>query len=99
MNRYVIVDGLPYLYADGKVYAVRWDNAGFTVGQEVKMKSIPAVTYCELSIFAKCAGRLDSIGAGANTEEVPDAEPAPEKVPDADPAPKKKSSGRKKSAE
>jgi hypothetical protein len=89
MNEFVIVDGLPYLYAGGKVYAVRWDDEGFTVGQEVKMDSIPAVTHCELSIFAKCAGRLDSIGAGQETE----------KVPDDDPAPKKKSSGRKKSAE
>lgn len=89
MNRFVIVDGLPYLYADGKVYAVRWSDAGFTVGQEVKMKSIPTEIHCELSVFAKCAGRLDSIGAGENTETVPDS----------DPAPKKKSSGRKKSAE
>jgi hypothetical protein len=63
------------------------------------MKSIPAEIHCELSVFAKCAGRLDSIGAGENTEKVADAESAPEEVPDADPAPKKKSSGRKKSAE
>lgn len=89
MNRFVIVDGLPYLYAGGKVYAVRWDSAGFTVGAEVKMKSVPAVTHSELAIFAKCAGRLDSIGAGNTTE----------KVPGDDPAPKKESKGRKKSAE
>ena len=62
MNRFVIVDGLPYLYADGKTYAVRWSEKGFTVGAEVKLASVPSVTYSELSIKAKCAGRLDSIG-------------------------------------
>lgn len=63
MNRFIIVDGQPYLYADGKAYAVRWDEKGFTVGAEVKMASVPSVTYSELSIKAKCAGSLDSIGA------------------------------------
>lgn len=67
MNRFIIVDGLPYLYADGKVYAVRWDSKGFTVGAEVKMKSVPVVTYNELSIKAKCANNLDSIGAELKT--------------------------------
>lgn len=72
MNRFVIVDGLPYLYADGKTYAVRWDEKGFTVGAEVKLASVPAVTYSELSIKGKCYGHLDSIGAenaaGGETE-------------------------------
>lgn len=63
MNRFVIVDGLPYLYAGGKTYAVRWDVKGFTVGHEVKLPHVPAVTYSDLSIKAKCAGKLDSIGA------------------------------------
>lgn len=63
MNEFIIVDGLPYLYADGKAYAVRWDEAGFTVGAEVKLASAPMVTYSELSVTAKCAGHLDSIGA------------------------------------
>ena len=63
MNRFIIVEGLPYLFADGKTYAVRWDDKGFTVGAEVKSASVPGVTYSELSIMAKCAGRLDSIGA------------------------------------
>lgn len=63
MNRFIIVDGLPYLYADNKAYAVRWDDEGFTVGAEVKMASVPDVTYSELSILAKCQGRLDSIKA------------------------------------
>lgn len=62
MNRFVIVDGLPYLFAAGKTYAVRWDEKGFTVGAEVKMASVPTVLYPEASIMAKCAGHLDSIG-------------------------------------
>ena len=69
MNRFVIVDGLPFLYADGKTYAVRWDEEGFTVGAEVKMKSVPAVTYNELSIKAKCAACLDSIGANQSEQD------------------------------
>ena len=63
MNRFIIVDGLPYLYADGKAFAVRWDAAGFTVGAEVELKSAPERTFSELSIKAKCANNLDSIGA------------------------------------
>lgn len=63
MNRFVIVDGLPYLFANGKTYAVRWDEAGFTVGAEVELASVPGRTYSELSIKAKCANNLDSIGA------------------------------------
>ncbi len=61
MNRFVIVDGLPFLLANGKTYAVRWDAKGFTVGTEVKLASVPVVTFSELSIKAKCAGHLDSI--------------------------------------
>lgn len=63
MNRFVIVDGLPYLFANGKTFAVRWDEAGFTVGTEVELASVPDRTYSELSIKAKCANNLDSIGA------------------------------------
>lgn len=63
MNRFVIVDGLPFLLAaSGKTYAVRWDAKGFTVGAEVSLASVPTVTFSEISILAKCAGRLDSIG-------------------------------------
>jgi len=62
MNRFVIVEGLPYLYADGKAYKVRWNEEGFTVGAEVKLASVPSVIYSELSVKAKCAV-LDSIGA------------------------------------
>lgn len=65
MNRFVIVDGLPYLYADdGKTYTVRWDEKGFTVGAEVQLSvPSPLFTLSELSVKAKCAGRLDSITA------------------------------------
>jgi hypothetical protein len=68
MNRFIIVNGLPYLYAAGKAYAVRWDEAGFTVGAEVKIDSDPARTYTELSILAQCANCLDSIGAAKKTK-------------------------------
>ena len=61
MNRFVIVDGLPFLLANGKTFAVRWDDKGFTVGAEVKIASVPTTTYSELSVKAKCA-TLDSIG-------------------------------------
>lgn len=59
--RFVIVDGLPYLLANGKTYGVRWDDEGFTVGVEVNLASIPDVTYSELSVMAQCQGRLNSI--------------------------------------
>lgn len=61
MNRFVIVDGLPFLLADGKTYAVRWNDEGFTVGTEVLLPSVPTVTHSEIAIMAQCAGRLDSI--------------------------------------
>lgn len=73
MNRFVIVDSLPYLLAHGKAYAVRWDDKGFTVGMEVELASIPSVTHSELAIKAKCAGRLNSIDV--QTQEQEDQEP------------------------
>ena len=79
MNRFVIIDGLPYLYADGKTYAVRWNSEGFTVGAEAKFDSVPDVTYSEISVKAKCAGNLDSIKAKAAEEQAePEAEKAAE---------------------
>ena len=69
MNRFIIVDGLPYLYADGKAYCVRWDSAGFTVGAEIELKAAPTRIYNELSIKAQCANRLDSIGADQKEPE------------------------------
>ena len=74
MNRFIIVDGLPYLLANGKVYCVRWDESGFTVGAEVEMASVPNKTYSELSIKAKCTGRLDSISANQSEQEDDNAE-------------------------
>lgn len=74
MNRFVIADGLPYLLANGKTYAVRWDNKGFTVGMEVELASIPTITHGELGILAKCAGRLDSISVHADALEQPKQE-------------------------
>ena len=82
MNRFIIVDGLPYLYVHGKVFAVRWDEKGFTVGAEVEMASVPEVTFPELSIKAKCAD-LDSIkGAEPVTED--DSEVETEEVEEAE---------------
>lgn len=69
MNRFIIVDGLPYLYADGKAYAVRWVDDVFTMGAEVKLASVPDVVYSELSIKAKCHDCLDSIKAPKVSDE------------------------------
>ena len=63
MNRFVIVDNLPYLFANGKTFAVRWDAEGFTVGAEVKLASVPSVTHSDISVKAKCP-ILDSISIG-----------------------------------
>lgn len=70
MNRFVIVDGLPFLLANGKTYAVRWDEKGFTVGAEVKLASVPSVTHHEIAVKAKCAERLDSISVYAPEQAV-----------------------------
>lgn len=71
MNRFIIHEGLPYLYADGKTYAVRWDDNGFTVGAEVDLASAPTETFeqdwPEVSILAKCE-TLDSIGTDGEAE-------------------------------
>ena len=92
MNRFIIVDGLPYLYANGKAYAVRWDEAGFTVGAEVELKSAPAAIYNERSIKAKCAACLDSIGADKEEQEEQPEQVEPEEKP-------KKASRKKKTTD
>ena len=69
MNKFIIVDGLPYLIDKGKVFAVRWDESGFTVGAEVEMASVPDRTFSELSIKAKCAENLNSIDAPEPEQE------------------------------
>ena len=92
MNRFIIVDGLPYLYANGKAYACRFDENGFTLGAEVEITSVPSETFSEISIVAKCAGNLDSISAHTpevpqdNTPEGQEAEPEAEqeKEPEAE---------------
>ena len=81
MNRFVIVDGLPYLLANGKTYSVRWNEEGFTVGAEVELTSVPTRTYSELSVFAKCADHLDSITAPEATQEEAD-EPTEDTEPE-----------------
>lgn len=69
MNRFIIVDGLPFLYAKGKAYKVRWDDKGFTVGTEVELASVPTMTYPELSIKAKCK-ILDSIAEEVTSKDL-----------------------------
>lgn len=69
MNRFVIVDGLPYLLAHGKTYSVRLGEKSITVWAEVMLASVPARTFSELSVRAKCAGHLDSISAPGATQE------------------------------
>ena len=75
MQEFIIIDGLPYLYADGKAYAVRWDDEGFTLGEIFRSDISPSdfIMLSELSVKAKCQGRLDSIGK-------PEPEPEPEPV-------------------
>lgn len=62
MNRFIILDGLPYLYSEGCVFAVKWDDNGFTVGKQINKKVSPSALYGEREIKAKCV-ILDSIGA------------------------------------
>ena len=79
MNRFVIVDGLPYLLANGKTYSVRWDEQGFTVGAEVELASVPVITHSERAIKAKCAACLDSIG-NTNPENEDDGNTNPDEA-------------------
>ena len=91
MQEFIIIDGLAYLYDGGKAYAVRWDDEGFTLG-EVFRENISHndfIMLSELSVKAKCQGRLDSIGK-------PEPEPEPEPEPVEAPKPKR---GRKAKGE
>lgn len=82
MMRFVIADGLPYLLHNGKTYAVRIENpVGYTVGAEVKLASVPAVTYSELSIRAKLPHALDSIGKQEQTVETEQEEEPSQEQP------------------
>lgn len=62
MMRFVIADGLPYLLHNGKTYAFRVEETGYTVGAEVKLASVPTQTLSLLSLRAKYPHALDSIG-------------------------------------
>lgn len=68
MNRFVIIDGLPYLFSHGSIFTVCLNKIGFTVGEKVKTSKIPTVTYSELSVRAKCAV-LSSIPAEVEQPE------------------------------
>ena len=80
--RFVIADGLPYLLHNGKTYAVRWDEKGFTVGAEVKLASVPVVTLSELSVKAKYPHALDSIGRQEQPEQAEQEEDQNEEQPE-----------------
>ena len=84
MNRFIIINGLPYLYANGKAYSCRFDEKGFTLGAEVELTSVPNRTFSELSIKAKCAGHLDSIGEQVDSDEEQPETPVQESVPEAE---------------
>lgn len=59
---FIIIDGLPYLYAEGKAFKCRFDEAGFTPSQEeVEITDEPVEVFSELEIKAQCKC-LDSIG-------------------------------------
>lgn len=80
MQEFIIIDGLPYLYADGKAYAVRWDDEGFTLGEIFREDISPSdfIMLSELSVKAKCQGRLDSIGKSESEPKTVD-EPKPKR--------------------
>lgn len=76
MQEFIIIDGLPYLLHDGKAYAVRWDDKGFTLGNAFREGIAPTdfPVLSELSVKAKCQGRLDSIGVVAKNATTPTGE-------------------------
>lgn len=61
MNRFIIVDGKPYLFSNNTAFAVRWDEKGFTVGGKVDIDLPPVRPLSEREVKAKCVV-LDSIG-------------------------------------
>lgn len=80
MLRFIIMGGLPYLYADGKAYKCRFDDAGFTpTSDEMEIAEEPVSVYREIEIKARCAC-LDSIGGAA--DEQGEEETADEQVKD-----------------
>lgn len=81
MNRFVIIDGLPYLLSHGSIFTVCLNKIGFTVGEKVKTSKIPTVTYSELSVRAKCAV-LSSIPAEVEQPEQEVEQPGTEESGD-----------------
>lgn len=68
--RFKIINKKPFLVGnDNKLYKVRWDSEGFTVGEEYieDRYDIPEETHGELGVIAKCE-TLDSI---SEEEKVP----------------------------
>ena len=68
MNRFVIIDGLPYLCANDCAVAVRWDEHGFTVGGQTDKVCPSHPRYSETEVKAKCAV-LDSIGEPEGSQD------------------------------
>jgi len=63
--RFKIIGKKPYLLGnDNKLYKVRWDTEGFTVGEEFTPEQcdVPEETHGELGVRAQCE-ILDSIEA------------------------------------
>lgn len=81
MQEFIIINGLPYLLHCGKAYAVRWDDKGFTVGGIVREGISPTdfPILSELSVKAKCQGRLDSIGKSQGQEQEATEAPKPKR--------------------
>lgn len=78
---FIIIDGLPYLYAEGKAYKCRFDEKGFTPSQEeVEITDEPVEVFSELEIKAQCQC-LDSIGRAAE-EQVEEQVEEPEEAAD-----------------
>lgn len=72
MPYFIMIDGLPYLFDDGKAFKVSLHYDGYTVGEVFRegISPLEFPLYCEVSIKAQCQGRLDSIGS-ADTAEKP----------------------------
>lgn len=96
MQNFIIIDGLPYLYADGKAYAVRWDDEGFTLGEVFREDISPDdfIMLSELSVKAQCQ-ELDSIGKEPEPEPEPNVNANVDPDADAD----KPKRGRKKTGD
>lgn len=54
MNRFIIIDALPYFVAKGNAFAVKLNDDGFEIGERVEFPNMPSCTYSELEVKAKC---------------------------------------------